>query len=190
MMLNKCDPEAFDKTVEILNKGGVVILPTDTVYGFSASSNILGTDEKIRIIKGRSEDKPFIQLIANPEDIYKFTKDEIPTNLLSFWPGPLTIIVHDNRTNGGTTAFRCPGDQWLRDVVSKCSGPLYSTSVNRSGNPVLGKVLDITQEFEKDVDLIVSDGDAKSSVPSTIVKMENGKIQIIREGAIKSSDLF
>ena len=73
-----------------------MIIPTDTVYGFSGivdSSEHFNTDAIIRKIKGREEYKPFIQLIAAPEDIVKYTDDVVPKKLLDCWPGPLTIIV-------------------------------------------------------------------------------------------------
>lgn len=189
MLLNKSDSN-IEEIVSILRKGGVAVIPTDTVYGFSACTDISETDLKIRKIKGRAETKPFIQLISKPEDIFLYTNDIIPQKLLSFWPGPLTIICNDKREEGVTTAFRCPGDLWLRKIIEKCGCPLYSTSVNRSGSPVLGKICEIQEEFEEEVNLIVSDGDSSSSVPSTIVKIENGKTVILREGAVPSEKLF
>lgn len=189
MLLNKSN-DYIEETVSVLRNGGVAVLPTDTVYGFSACTDIPETDGRIRKIKGRAETKPFIQLISKPEDLFLFTSDIIPEKLLSFWPGPLTIICSDNREEGKTTAFRCPGDEWLRKIIEKCGCPLYSTSVNRSGSPVLGKILEIQKEFEEEVDLIVSDGDSVSSVPSTIVKIEKGKIVVLREGAVPSEKLL
>ena len=182
-----------------------MIIPTDTVYGFSGivdSSAHYNTDAIIRKIKGREEYKPFIQLIAAPEDIVKYTDDVVPKKLLDCWPGPLTIIVNCKsgtgtgivtETNGGTgtyggtetIALRCPGDEWLRKVISECGASIYSTSVNRSGQPVLAEENAIISEFESEVWLIVADGDRKSSVPSTIVRVENGNYTVVRQGAIK-----
>lgn len=187
MILSKFSEDSCEKTVEILKNGGVAVLPTDTVYGFSACVNKSKTDERIRIIKGRSETKPFIQLIAKPEDIFSYTNDIIPEKILSFWPGPLTIICKDSRFSETTTAFRCPGDAWLRSVIEKCESPLYSTSVNRSGNPVIVKIKDIIEEFSSETDLIVDAGDSESSIPSTIIKIEKGKTVVLREGAVAAN---
>ncbi len=177
---------------EYLKNNEVVIIPTDTVYGFSGivdleneKSGIDSTDKKIRKIKGREESKPFIQLISKKEDIFSITDALIPQKLLDFWPGPLTIIVPVKNQKGKTVAVRCPGDEWLRKVISLCGKPIYSTSVNRSGNPVLTEIEKIVGEFENEVGLIVCDGDSKSSVPSTIVSILNGKIEIVRKGAVK-----
>lgn len=185
MVVNKSDAKSVQITSELLKHGGVVILPTDTVYGFSAKSDVNEADLRIRTIKGRSETKPFIRLIAAPEDIIKFTDDKIPEKLLSFWPGPLTIIVNDKTAPGITTAFRCPGDGWLRLIISESGAPLFSTSVNRSGKPVIQTVDGIISEFESEVDLIINGGDTKDALPSTIVKIDEGKVEVLREGAVK-----
>jgi len=185
MVVNKSDPSSVDLTVQILNHGGVVIIPTDTVYGFSAKQDINEADFRIRSIKGRSETKPFIHLIADPSDIFKYTNDIIPEKLLSLWPGPLTIIVKDKNVPEITIAFRCPGDEWLRDIIRKCECPLYSTSVNRSGKPVIPAINGIISEFESEVDLIVNNGDTGENLPSTIVKLEDGKVSVIRQGGVK-----
>lgn len=182
MTCSKFDKDSIEKCVELLKEGKVLILPTDTVYGFSG---IVGkTSEKIRKIKGREETKPFIELIGKPEDIFLITDDSIPKKLLSYWPGPLTIIVHNKKNPIETVAVRCPGDEWLRKIIIGANKPIYSTSVNRSGFPVLTKISEIKAEFENEVSLIVDAGDSKTSVPSTIVKIENEKIIVVRKGAI------
>ncbi len=88
LIKNKNDQESIKTTADTLKNGGIVIIPTDTVYGFSgivdlknAASNF-ETDSKIRVIKGRAETKPLIQLIARPEDLRLYTDDEIPDSLL------------------------------------------------------------------------------------------------------------
>ena len=185
-IVSKSAPDSLERTVQVLKKGGVVIIPTDTVYGFSGITGSLSLskrpDDRIRSIKGRSETKPMIQLIAQPEDLQLYTNDTVPADLLQKWPGALTIIV--NNKSGGTTAFRCPGDQWLRRVISECGSPIYSTSVNRSGQPVLDEEAAIINEFTNEVDLIVKDGDKKGAKPSTIVSITDGTIKVLRQGDV------
>lgn len=189
MTFSKSNADSEKIATDYLKAGKIVILPTDTVYGFSAvCSPDFQCDKKIREIKGRSETKPFIQLISSPEELYIYTDDEIPESLLKFWPGPLTIIVSDKRLKDSaikTTAFRCPGDLWLRNIIKDCGCPVYSTSVNRSGKPVLDEEAEIVKEFGSETDLIILDGDKKNSLPSTIVKIENGKPVVLRQGALK-----
>ena len=154
------------------------------------------SDAKIRAIKGRAETKPLIQLIAKPEDIRLYTDNEIPAELLAKWPGALTIIVHIKNDSpladtaipeSRTVAFRCPGDEWLRKMIAECGAPIFSTSVNRSGQPVLDTNAAIASEFGSEVDLIIDDGDKKGALPSTLVAIENGQVKVLRQGSIQVS---
>lgn len=188
MIIKKADKDSIERTVQVLKNGGITIIPTDTVYGFSGITS-KPTDVQIRAIKGRSETKPLIQLIARPQDIFNYTNDKIPEKLLTKWPGALTIIVHIKPELPlaavlPTVAFRCPGDQWLRDIIAAVGEPIFSTSVNRSGQPVLDTVTDIQAEFENEVDLIVDDGDKKGALPSTLVCIEDGKVKVLRQGTV------
>lgn len=195
-MICKKDEKGAALVLESLMAGKIVVIPTDTVYGFSGlvlEEDIpfdKGTDAQIRAIKGRSETKPLIQLIGCPEDIKKYTDDDIPQTLLSKWPGALTIIVNTKKSHPlykryPTIAFRCPGDLWLRQIIIQAGAPIYSTSVNRSGCPVLETVPEIAAEFEEEVALIVDDGDKKGALPSTLVAMENGVPKVLRQGAVE-----
>ena len=198
MTINKCDKESIKSVVSALKNGGVLVLPTDTVYGFSGIVDInnslpsFKTDEQIRHIKGRDENKPLIQLIGNPSDIKKYTDVTIPSSLLNKWPGALTIIVpikkdspYKNPSLYETVAFRCPGDEWLRTIINELDSPIFSTSVNRSGCPVLDTVSSIKEEFENETSLIIDDGDKKGGVPSTLVSILDGNIKVLRQGIIK-----
>lgn len=192
MICRKSDEESITITADYLRRGKIVIIPTDTVYGFSGIVDgrhySYHTDEKINRIKKSDSDKPLIQLISKSEDIKKYTRDLIPDELLSKWPGALTIIVHTFEKDGnrGTTAFRCPDDEWLRKVVALCGAPIYTTSVNISGQNVLENVQDIKAVFGSEVPLIVDDGGKKGQKPSTIVKIEeDGSIAVVRAGAVE-----
>ena len=179
MVISKEQHNSIEITVEKLRNKEVVIIPTDTVYGFSGIAP--WTEDSIRQIKGREENKPFIQLISKPEDVCLIAKDNIPDKLLKYWPGPLTVIVES--VKGGTVAVRCPGDAWLRKVIEE-TGIIYSTSVNRSGSSVLEECSQIIEEFNNEVELIVCDGDKINSLPSTIVSYVNSEIKIIRQGSL------
>ena len=200
LIKNKSDSSSIAQTADTLKHGGIVIIPTDTVYGFSGIVDLKNaathfeTDAKIRAIKGRAETKPLIQLIAKPEDIRLYTNDDIPSSLLAKWPGALTIIVHIKADaplaptaipESRTVAFRCPGDEWLRKIIEECGAPIFSTSVNRSGQPVLDTTNSITTEFETEVDLIIDDGDKKGALPSTLVTIENGNVKVLRQGSVE-----
>lgn len=195
MIISKKDEDSITLVVRSVVEGKIVILPTDTVYGFSGivdlknSKKRFHTDAVIRSIKGRAETKPLIQLIAKPEDLYEYTDDKIPSYLLEKWPGALTLIVKVKKNapladSAETVAFRCPGDEWLRDIIGLCKAPLYSTSVNRSGMPVLSYMADIKKEFEQETDLIVDDGNKINALPSTIVSLLEDRVNVIRQGSV------
>ncbi len=195
MILQKDEGLSIQKAAELLAAGKIVIVPTDTVYGFSGIVDLKGAEKKncgslIRRIKGRDEGKSFIELISSPDEITDYTEETIPDELLSLWPGPLTLIVPLKKdspldTDLPTVAFRCPGDSWLRQVIARTGRPIYSSSVNRSGKPVLSAIRDIETEFSAEVPLIISDGDKNGSLPSTIVAVKSGGITLIRQGALK-----
>ena len=192
MILTKDEKSAFE-VGQLLSCGQVGILPTDTVYGFSGIVDVeekkFSCDEKIRTIKGRSESKPFIQLISDPEEIHKYSEVELPKEIIALWPGPLTVIVPVKKElymaqKNPSVAFRCPGDGWLRKVIGLCNKPIYSTSANRSGQKIIEEIAGIKSEFETEVDFIVADGDRKNGVPSTLIQIENGVVRVLRQGAI------
>ena len=181
--------EAFSEKIvaECILKGGVCVIPTDTVYGFSGI--VPWSKNKIQTIKGRDEGKPFIQLIDDPNEIYNYTSLSIPSRLFSLWPGALTLVVPVSKGDnaGSTIAFRCPGDAWLRKVVELVGSPIYSTSVNRSGQPVMYKLQNICDEFLGEVDLVV-DGDkiiAPNAKASTLVELtDDGQCKVLRQGSV------
>jgi L-threonylcarbamoyladenylate synthase len=121
----------------------------------------------------------------NSQDIFKYTNQQISSEILNFWPGPLTVIVANKFNNNQTIALRCPNDDWLRKVISLCGVAIFSTSVNLSGCDVLEDEQSIIETFGNKADLIVLDGDKKGGVPSTIVKINDNSFEVIRQGALK-----
>ena len=142
-------------------------------------------------IKGRCESKSFIRLISSPKEIYNYTNQIIPDILMELWPGALTLIVKlkDELAafSGETVAFRCPGDLWLRNVIKKLGKPIFSTSVNKTGEPVMFSVQEMEAVFGEQVACIV-DGESqvsKDALPSTIIDLSGEKYKIIRQGSVK-----
>ncbi len=183
MILLKSNTDTISIVAQALIENKVVIIPTDTVYGFSGI--VPFSDSTIRTIKGREEVKPFIQLIASPDDIQKYSSTKLPPEVAKYMPGPLTVIVENNDKNG-TTAFRCPDDIWLQTLIRTCNAPLYSTSTNRSGLPIISDIQEMEKEFGNEVFCIV-DGEiptANQSLPSTIVDISKGEITVVRQGSV------
>lgn len=195
-IIQKSLVNSADIVAQYLTKGLVCVLPSDTVYGLFAIADVKGapplhTAAKIAQIKDRNQrQKPFIHLIASPDDIKKYSLIELPKKLLSLWPGALTIIVPVKKQvlsdcTQDTVAFRCPNDAWLCSIIQKCLSPVYSTSANITGHPICTCLEQLVDTFKNTVPLIVDDGNKEGNLPSTIVKVSCKKIEVIRQGSVK-----
>lgn len=187
MILQKSESLCLQTVCKALKENQVVIIPTDTVYGFSGI--VPESEERIRRIKGRDETKPFIRLVADLKDIALYSDTHIPQKIKDLMPAPVTLVVNERGSkNGSSLAFRCPCDEWLRNLIRLCGKALYSTSVNRSGCPVLTDVHEMEKEFAHEVFCIVDghNGHAPpSALPSTIADIRDGSIKILRQGSVK-----
>lgn len=183
MVIQKNGTDSSTIAASFLKKGEIVILPTDTVYGFSGI--VPSSKQRIFEIKRRENTKELISLISEPSDIFAYTDTQIPDFLFKLWPAPLTLIVREKK-NGESLAFRCPADEWLRHVIKKTGQPIYSTSVNYSGFPILTEIGAIKREFEYKTALIV-DGGTLCGISSTIISLLEEKPVIIRTGKVDIS---
>jgi L-threonylcarbamoyladenylate synthase len=176
--IGAAEPGLTARLAELLVAGGVAIMPCDTIYGIVG----LAPDSEARLceLKERGE-KSFLQLIASPEWLARFGDLDLPASLAAYWPGPLTLIFSVGRDS---VALRVPADTRLRDLLERLDRPLYSTSVNRSGQPALWRIADILEQFEAAVDLVVDAGDLPGRLPSTIVDVSQRPFQILRQGAL------
>lgn len=172
---------SFNKIIEVLESGGVAIIPCDTIYGIMGKAP--DTDSRIREIKGRGEAKPFLHLVSSVIQFNNLSVIPFPEDLERYWPGPLTVVT--TVKSGGTLAFRLPKDLFLQDIVSHMESPLYSTSVNITGEKHLWKISEIIEKFEDSVDLIVDGGDYEDRIPSTVIDITCKPYKIIRQGALK-----
>jgi L-threonylcarbamoyladenylate synthase len=175
------DPPTSPALEKLLAAGGVAIIPCDTIYG------IVGvdpeTEARIRTIKGRGEDKPFLRIVDGAARARALTGHDVPERLARHWPGPLTLVLP--AATGGTLAVRVPASEWLRGLVTGLGHPLISTSVNRAGRPALWRVRDIIAEFGAEVDLVLDGGDLPDALPSTIVDATARPYRIVRQGAFR-----
>lgn len=169
------DGRQIEEIAGLLRSGAVVLMPTDTIYGLHA----LATDvmaEKIARIKGRPEGKGFVIIAASAEQVESLGVSVCPI-LREIWPAPLTAILQRGRE---TIAVRVPNLVWLRDLLTE-SGPLFSTSANRSGeNPIIDPE-DLEHELVTRIDGIVDAGRCEGKA-STIVDFTGNEPRFIREG--------
>ena len=183
-------PNAADvgAIAEVLRGGGVVLLPTDTIYGLHG----VATDERavgrIAAMKGRDEAKPFVVIGASMQqlqDIGVEFPERASEVLQSLWPAPLTAIlplrlpVAASR-GAATLAVRVPDLDWLRALVAIC-GPLASTSANLSGEPAVETPEMLSHAIQTSLDGVVDAGPLKGE-PSVIVDFTGESTRITREG--------
>lgn len=186
MVTKKEEQECLQQAVQSLKAGMPVIAPCDTIYGFLGI--VPQCDSEIRAVKGREEIKPFLRLISSA-DLSSITDIEIPAWVNQYWPGPLTVIVpfkegQSDPTGTASVALRYPDDPWLCELVEKSGGMLYSTSVNRAGNPPMNHIDRIIAEFGDEVPLII-DGGEIDGLPSTIVDLSSSPCRVLRQGAVE-----
>lgn len=191
----------INTAASILKNGGIGIFPTDTVYGIGCDFLNINSLTKLFTVKRRNLNKPINILVSNQEMIYKFIKDIGPIERIlidNFWPGPLTIIfnktslVPDILTSGlNTIGIRMPKNKVCLDLINEFGSPLATSSANISNeNPTSIIDKNLIKNFENKVDFILDSGKIDGGVPSTIVKVENNKINILREGTISFNDIL
>jgi L-threonylcarbamoyladenylate synthase len=182
MVIEKNDPKLFPLLLKILKNKGIGILPCDTIYGIVGVAP--ATKAKIGKIKGRSLQKSFLELIPSIDWLKEYTLQTLPHEFVPYWPGPLTLIFKGKKGKE-KVALRIPEDEILIDLLLSLQLPLYSTSVNFSGQDYLWKIADIIRIFEKKVDIIVDGGDLPDLSPSTIVDITVTPYKLVRQGALK-----
>ena len=180
--------------IGILKRGGIGIIPTDTIYGLVGLALNKKVVERIYKVRRRSPDKPFIILISSFADLKKFgVKTNSKTNkiLKKYWPGQVSIILDCDQKltylHRGTNslAFRLPDNDWLKLILQK-TGPLVAPSANWEGhNPAL-TIKQAKRYFSNSVDFYI-DRRKLESKPSTLIKIASGDLTVLRQGMIKIS---
>ena len=185
--------------IECLRSGGVLVTPTDTVYGIAVALATPGGIERLFEVKRRPPDKGIVLLLADPAQAPTIGVMGPAATALgaAFWPGGLTVIVPQRAdvdlpaalTGGAPTiGLRVP-DHATPRALAAAVGPLPTTSANRSGLPEGRDADDIAAQLGGDVDLILDDGPAHGGPASTVVDCTGDRVAIIRAGAIASDSI-
>ena len=172
----------MDKIAGVLDKGGIVIMPSDTVYGFLFTKE---ASEKVREIK-RRDNKPFLFFISDMSNLDELNVIYKPfINILKKnWPGSFTFIF--DSIDGTTSGVRMPKWNVLNELAAKTGKILYSTSVNFSGEPPLENPTEMEEAFGDSVDLFVFDEKYLPGIPSSIVRLSaTDGIKEVRAGGGK-----
>jgi L-threonylcarbamoyladenylate synthase len=189
---------ALDEAVNVLSRGELVVLPTDTVYGIGADAFTPPAVQALLDAKGRGRQMPPPVLIGDARTLDGLAT-EVPDAARklaeAFWPGGLTIIVHaqpslawDLGETQGTVALRMP-DHPAALALLRRTGPLAVSSANRTGSPAAVTAADAYDQLGDSVSLYLDAGDAPGQVASTIVDATGERLRVVRAGAITLEQL-
>jgi L-threonylcarbamoyladenylate synthase len=181
------------EAVAVLQRGGVVIYPTDTLYGLAVDPRRDDAAERAFSIKGR-DTAVAMPLIAGSLDQAEQVAvlSTVDRQLArTFWPGPLTLVLAPRPGisarvlgRGSTVAIRVPAHAVARELAAQFSFCITATSANRSGEPPVAAVGDLSRAVVNDVDLVLDGGATGGRLPSTIVETSAHDVRLVRAGAI------
>ncbi len=191
--------EALDRAAEIIKRGGIVAIPTETVYGLAGNALDGAVTDKIYAAKGRPSDNPLIVHISDISQWAPLVK-EIPESALAlaseYWPGPLTVIlpkseIVPDKVSGGlsTVAVRMPSDKVARRIIEKSGVPLAAPSANTSGKPSPTSAKYVIEDLMGKVDAVVDAGDCSVGVESTVISLCETPPRLLRPGGITAEML-
>ena len=200
--MKKFSKKKISQITAIIKSGGIGVIPTDTIYGIVGSALNKKAIARVYRLRHRKSSKPMIVLIGNVEDLgllgMKKSK-EFQRMLAWFWPGKVSIVLAWDKRHGisdkerkrnikkftylhrgvGSVAFRLPQPLWLRRLLKK-TGPLVAPSANVAGKPAAKTIREAKKHFGKNIDFYLDAGRLEFA-PSTIIKIEKGKVIILRK---------
>jgi len=196
---------AVQRAVEVLGQGGLVVFPTETVYGLGARADISAAIDRLRRVKSRGADHAFTVHIGSPADasFYAPGLEGLAARFIrKAWPGPLTLLlavddplsapamtglersVTSIMYHKGTIGLRCPDDSVAAAVLRDAGGPVVATSANTVGQPPPWTAEDVLGKLAGSIDLLVDTGRTKYAKPSTIVRVSGSSYKLVREGVL------
>ena len=176
----------------MLNRGGVAVIPTDTVYGLAARPDFPEAVDRLYTIKGRELKKPIALLASDIAAIERFgypIEGKARELAEKHWPGALTLVVGRPSSPGASArqeGFRIPDHAETRELIAACGGVLRVTSANLSGQRPATDAPQALADVGLSADYVVDDGVSPGGVPSTVVRVNaDGSLEVIRAGAIR-----
>lgn len=191
--------EKLKKPAEIIKNGGIVVFPTETVYGIGVNGLNEEAIKKLYDVKQRPLDKPISLLVSNMQMIESIAKDitVLEYKLMeAFFPGPFTIVLKKKKVvpdiltaNQDTVGIRMPEGEIARKLIEYANVPIATPSANISGEASGTNLNDIMKDFKNKVDYFVDGGESKLGIASTIVKVVDGVPHILRQGTITKEQI-
>lgn len=190
-------PVALQHALDVLQNGGLVAFPTDTVYGLAALPSKPAYIESLYTVKGRESTRAIAILISSAEELRETSVNPNKTALLlarRFWPGPLTLIVPrhpdlpDILSPNPTIGVRVPDHEFALSLL-RVTGPLGVTSANLSGQDNTTTADEVLEQLDGRIHLLIDGGKSPGSVPSTVVDCTTNEPVILRTGPVSLSDI-
>lgn len=195
MSVIKIDPANPDKAAiavaaKIIKDGGLVVFPTETVYGIAANLLDKKAVERLYRVKDRPEGKPFtvhisdLRMIRDMDCAITGAAEKL---IAKFWPGPLTIILKSNK--GRNIGFRMPANKTALELIMASGVPVVAPSANLSGKPAPTTAGEAMADLEGRVDMAIDGGRTEVGLESTVVDLTVDPFKVLRVGAIKEEEL-
>ena len=198
-LLTEADQAEIERAAAVLRRGGLVVFPTETVYGLGGDGTAPEAAARIYAAKGRPADNPLILHIASPEEAegYAVTSPLYYRLAEAFMPGPLTVILPAKKsvprtvTAGlDTVALRCPAHPVAHALCRAAGVPIAAPSANLSGSPSPTTARHVLEDMDGRVDMILDGGESEIGLESTIVKIEeDSSLSLLRPGAVTPEEL-
>ena len=196
---NNPDKQALHVAARSIMQGGIVVYPTETVYGIGVRFDDQQALQRLFELKNRDQHKPVLLLLSRADDLVRISS-QIPTEaqILTerFWPGPLTLVVpaaadlSDLVTGRGSTiGCRMSSNTSAAGLVLACGLPITSTSANLSGGPNPTSISEISADILDQVDIVIDAGPSPGSVPSTVYDISQKPFRLVRAGVIPETDI-
>jgi len=188
---------AVGQAVETLKSGGIVIFPTDTVYGVGTDSYNPEAVSRLYEVKGRERSKPIPLLVSSVDQVEEIA-DSIPEGFYRladrFWPGGLTMVLRVKRgkmpdvlnQGGETLGFRMPDHDLTLEIIESLGRPVAATSANPSGEGAIRSFEEFKDDFLERIDLAIDGGECMGGVPSSVIDLTSSSPRLIREGGIST----
>jgi len=178
MRIIKADETGLKEAAQVLTHGGVAVIPTDTVYGLAAHPGFPAAVERLYTIKARDAKKPIALLAGDAEGAAKFIGEEAAHVGAKRWPGALTVVAQGE-------GVRVPDHDWTRKLIAACGGVLRVTSANLSGQRAATDAPQALKDIGLSADLVVDDGISPGGTASTVVRVDDGRLTVLREGPVR-----
>jgi L-threonylcarbamoyladenylate synthase len=191
--------DEIEKAVSVLRDGGVIAMPTDTLYALTVRARDAAAVRRVFEIKGRNDGKPMPLFVSDLAMARRFGEFSDTASKLAerFWPGALTVVVKrradfesEALAGGDTVALRAPDNAIALAVIAGAGEPVTGTSANLSGGPDPVSADEVRRQIGDKLDVILDAGPAQGGVASTIVDCTGVEPVILREGALSRAEIF